>query len=122
MITIGDTFLIPTPPDFKTEHLFIVVIAINKDEVLMVNVTTKTDSSDLSCLLTIDDHNFIWHDSVINYYDTTKTSIELLEKNIENNKITSHEPVSTELLDKIIKGASNSTFLPEEFKRYFAST
>jgi len=119
MVTVGDTFLIPTPPDFKTEHLFIVIIAINGDEVLMVNVTTKTDNSDLSCILTIGDHDFVWHDSVINYNDTIKTNIKLLETNLENNKINSHTPISESLLTRILKGASNSAYLPEEFKGYF---
>ncbi len=121
MVNIGDTFLIPTPPDFATEHLFIVVISINKDEVLIVNITTKTDNSDLSCILTTKDHEFIYHDSVINYRDATKTSTKLLEANLENKKINTHQPCSKALLEKIVKGATNSEHLPDEFKQYFSA-
>lgn len=118
MITAGDTYLISTPPDYQTEHLFIIIITIDDDEALIVNITTKKENSDMSCIITTGDHDFITHDSVINYKDAIKTKIKLLKTNIENNNITPHSPVSEDLLQRILKGASNSEFLPKEFKEY----
>lgn len=119
MIAPGDTFLIPTPPDFKEEkHLHIVAVVINDNEVLLVNITTKHENSDTSCFLTIGDYSFIDRDSVISYKDAIKTNINLLEMNVKSDKIFPRKPVSRELLDKILKGASNSKFLPEELKQY----
>jgi hypothetical protein len=118
MITPGDTFLIPTPPDYEIKHLYIVAIVINDDEVLLVNITTQHENSDSSCVLTIGDHDFIDRDSVISYKDAIKTNTNILEMNVKNGKISPRKPVSRELLDRILKGASNSKFLPEELRQY----
>lgn len=50
MIVAGYTFLSPTPP-YDTKHLYIVIAIIDNAEALFVNVTTKKENKDDTCIL-----------------------------------------------------------------------
>lgn len=120
MVEIGITFLSPTPP-YSTEHMFIVIAVDNNiNEALFVNVTTKKPSSDTSCLLKVGDHPFIKHESVINYADTQKTSIDNLEKAFTAGILKTQQSVSQPLLERILRGAKKSDALPEKYKKYLS--
>ncbi len=121
MITAGNTFLIPTPPDYEIKHLYVVVIIVNNnDEAILVNITTKKENSDISCILNIGDHDFIDRESVINYKEAIKPKIEFLKANIQNNKIFPHKPVSADLLKRIQDGAVNSKHMKLQYKKYIS--
>lgn len=118
MITPGFTFLSRTP-QYETEHLYIIIVLLSdNEEAIMVNVTTRKDSSDTSCILCIGDHDFISRDSVINYKDAKKSKVSLLVSAIKANVIRSHSPVSEDILQRIYLGALSSPFFPEGFKQY----
>lgn len=117
MIAPGFTFLSPTP-SYDTEHLYVVIAVIDASEVLFVNITSKKQNSDRSCELTKGDHPFITHESVINYADAKKAQINMLESAIKNNIMKSHQPVSPELLGRILNGALESPLFPEGMKKY----
>ena len=115
MIRVGNTFLIGTPPNYKIEHLFI-VIAIKNDKALLVNVTSN--SSDKTCLLTCKDHSFLQHNSYISYKDTMDSDISAIDEAIRGKAISLHSDVSPCLLSKIQNGAKNSPHLTEDYLSY----
>ena len=117
MISTGFAFLSPTP-EYETNHLYIVISIINNIEVLFVNVTTKKKNSDTSCILTSEDHDFIIHDSVINYADAKIAKIENLQKAIDSQVIHPQKPVSISGLERIQKGALNSNAFPQGYLKY----
>lgn len=116
MINPGFTFLSRTP-EYKTQHLYIVISIINT-KALFVNVTTKKVSSDVCCVLNVGDHNFITRESVINYGDAKTAEIKNLEQAIKKHYMKSNEPVTDSLLSRIIKGAKNSNAFPQGFLKY----
>jgi len=109
MLSVGDTFLIPTPPRFNAEHLFI-IIAIEKSshKALMVNVTSYKEGCDGSCILNVGEHPFLTHRSVINYADARITTVGAIEESLKQKFFKIHEPVSSDLLKKIQQGGLNS--------------
>jgi len=123
MLTAGDTFFLPTPPDFLTKHLFIVISERNEyDEVLIVNVTTKKSHSDASCILRNGDHPFIKHESVANYADARAVKVSDLCRLIGRHAdVSSHQSVSPELLRRIQEGALVSPALPTKYLKYISS-
>lgn len=115
MISVGESFLSKTPFN-SIEHLYI-IIGIIETQALFVNVTTKKDNSDCSCVLNKGDHSFIQHPSVINYADAKDCEINKIEIAIQKNVFKKHKSVSPKLLNKIISGAKTSdAFLPKYLK------
>ncbi len=119
MIRLGDTFLAQT--QYKVDHLFI-VIAVHDTKVLVVNITSKKDNSDTSCILCKDDHIFITHDSIVNYADAMLTSIEKIELLLKNNTFLPNRPVEEDILKKIQKGGLNSPALPKKYIKYIPTS
>lgn len=118
MITVGTTFIAPTPPDFKIEHLYI-IIAVKSDEALFVNVTTKRGNADCTCLLKKDDHPSLKHDSVINYAEAQSCKIPQLEQALQKKIFEERKTVSTELLERIVSGTKTSPSFPPKHLKYF---
>ena len=114
MLNIGDTILIETPPN--GEHLFIVITKIcYTTYVLCVNVTSKRDNSDLSCVIKPYEHSFIKKESVINYKDAIFPRVEELEKMLNSGKAKKLEPVSKELINRIITGGKKTRYLLNKY-------
>lgn len=117
MITPGFTFLSPTP-EYNTKHLFIVISIIdNNTKALCVNVTTKKDR-DMSCILKAGDHEFIKHDSVVNYGDVIIPEIDKLIEAVNKGLIEPNKPIDDNLLNRILKGAVNSNAFPQGYLKY----
>ncbi|MGR3174046.1 MAG: hypothetical protein ACUZ8N_05550 [Candidatus Scalindua sp.] len=117
IITPGFTFLSPTP-EYNTKHLFIVISIINDNtKALCVNVTTKKDR-DMSCILKAGDHEFIKHDSVINYGDAIIPKIDKLIEAINKGLMEPNEPIDDDLLSEIINGAKISNAFPQGFLKH----
>jgi hypothetical protein len=120
MLSAGDTFVGPTPPSFKFDHLFI-VLAVEESsprQALFVNVTSKQTGCDETCLLNIGDHPFITHASVINYGDAVLADADKLEQAIRQNTFRAHKAVSESLLKKIQNGARTSDAFPPKYLDY----
>lgn len=115
MVLPGETFLIKSPPDFKTEHLFI-VIAIKKDKALLVNITSN--DSDQTCILTKGEHPFLKHSSYINYKDALLADINLIKESIKKKVINTHTDVPPLILKKIKDGTANSPNFNPEYLSY----
>lgn len=121
MIVAGYTFLSRTPP-YDTKHLYIVIAIVDEDNALFVNVTTKKENRDDTCILRENDHDFIKHDSVINYGDAKVAQISKIEEAISKGIFTPQDPISDELLEKIRKGALNSSDLPQKHLKHISET
>jgi hypothetical protein len=66
-INLGDAFLINTPPN--GQHLYIAIAPTSETNYLFVNVTTRRNSSETSCILIpgLDVPSFITSESVVAY-------------------------------------------------------
>lgn len=118
MLSVGNTLLIPTPPTNK-KHLFI-IIAIEKgsDVALLVNIISATIACDNTCYVTIGEHPFVTHESVINYGDSRITPIANLEYNLNNGFFEKLTPVTRKLLRKIQDGALVSPAIRLKHKNF----
>ncbi len=67
MVSLGDAFLIATPPNGK--HLYIAIAPIALEAFLFVNTTSRTSHSEAACLLQpgSDVPDFICRESAIAY-------------------------------------------------------
>ena len=114
MVSPGKAFLLRNP-NYPTEHLFI-VIAINKDEALLVNITSN--DVDQTCILGKGDHPFIKHQSYVNYKDAMLAKISLLKEYLKLSPGKLQNDVSPALLLKIKEGAANSPNFKPTFLTY----
>jgi hypothetical protein len=116
MVQKGDTFLIPSPQEDECAHLHVVISDPEKepDGVVLVPITTWESYKDESCLLQPGDHPFIKHASCVQYRDARIVPAARLARAIAGGQIRSREPVSSELLARILAGAGESRFLPAE--------
>ncbi len=76
-------------------------------------LTTWEIYKDDSCILQLGDHPFVKHPTCVKYNGFSKTiSVEQLELVISQKKLVQKERVSQEVLQKILKGACETKFLP----------
>jgi hypothetical protein len=115
-IDIGYTFL-SRNVEYPTKHLYIVISPIIEEKILIVNVTSKKEKSDLSCILQKGVHDFLRHDSVVNYRDATDADVKNVIKAVQCNLFEPQKSISSALLARIHKGALISpTFKPKYLK------
>lgn len=108
MLSVGDTLLIRALPNNK-EHLFIIIaIETSSDSALLVNVTSLKIGCDNSCCISVGEHPFVRHVSVINYADSRITPISNLEYCLNEGIFKKHIPISGKLLKRIQDGALKS--------------
>lgn len=116
MLVPGFTFL-GRNLHYPTEHFNIIISPNICGKILYVNITTKKESSDTTCIIKKGDHPWPSHDSVINYHDATETEVRFIEEALKIKLFKAHIPVSTALLKKIQQGALISpAFLPKYLK------
>jgi hypothetical protein len=111
------TVLLATPKNINdnTNHLFIVLTAPNElDEVLIINITSS-DKFDQTCILTSKDHSFINRESYVSYRYCNIIKCEKLNELL----IKSYEPVSQDVLDKIIRGLYKSKHTKQKIKNFY---
>lgn len=120
MVTPGDAFWIKNPAISAQHHLFFVITSPLGSEgtVILVNVTTKREGADLSCVLEPGDHPRITRESVIHYSGAFEVKME----NIENALQTLPdfwmpvEKAMPTLLQAIQEGALSSERFPQKYK------
>ena len=108
--SIGDTFL-------YNSHLCIIISdpSKNPDEIVMAWFTTWEAYKDQACILYCDDHPFVKHETCINYESIYPPwTQKKLRSLIESGKVQLRERVSQQVLEKIIKGADSSRFIPNK--------
>jgi hypothetical protein len=114
-LTIGDTFLLRTPPN--DHHLFVAIARTSSGKSLCVNVTSYHSNSDTSCVLNPGDHYFIKNKSVINYGDAREIEAITIANLINSGFCTLKGTVSTNVLRKIQQGGLNSKMSKNKFKQ-----
>lgn len=121
MLFVGNTFLIPTPPNNK-EHLFILIaLEESSNTALLVNITSPKIGCDCSCGINVGEHPFLTYNSVINYGDARISPISNLEHCLKKDIIKKHAPVSKALLKKIQDGALTSPDIPIKCRNFLCS-
>jgi hypothetical protein len=115
-LNVGDTFLLSIPPNDK--HLFVVIAPARSGKYLCVNLTSKRNNSDTSCVLQPGDHPFVKHESVINYKDTREVDPAVIQNQISRGNSQPYQSVSSEVLNRIQQGGLISKRLKNKYKEY----
>lgn len=117
LLTIGDAFLLPTPPNGS--HLFIVIALTKNGKYLCVNATTLKPDSDTSCVLTpgLGVPDFIVHQSAITYRHAREIAIAKIPDLIKFNQLTPKGRCSADILEQVQQGALVSRQLPNKYKK-----
>ncbi len=117
VINLGDAFLLDTPP--TGEHLYIAIASTKDDNYLFVNVTTRRDRSDLSCILNPGPGvpDFIVRESVIAYQFAREINATELLKLITVGSPVPKGTCSPAVLDQIQQGGLVSKRLSNKYKK-----
>ncbi len=118
-LNVGDVFLLTTPPNDK--HLFVIIAPTQNGKYLCVNVTSKRDNSDTSCILQQGDHPFVRHDSVIAYRKAREVDAAVIQNQIDRGNCQQYQPFSSKVLNRIQQGGLSSTRLKNKYKNYLNS-
>lgn len=106
----GDTFI----RGDADKHLWVVISdpKIDPQNVLIVNLTTLDARKEQACILKIGDHDWIKHDTCVNYADSVVTTLALLHAARDGGAIHMRKPMSPAILKKIREGALQSERMP----------
>lgn len=113
----GGAFVNKSGPHLST-HLWIVLSDPNLDRnrVVIVNITSwrndATPMNDSSCILEANEHPFIKHKSYVYYHYAIITTVNNIENGFTGGVLEPQDDCSSELLDKILLGASQSQHIP----------
>jgi hypothetical protein len=110
---IGDTFLLHDPR-IEGGHLWIVIShpQVDPEHVVIVNLTTQTETGDYSCLLGPEDHVWIKHLSLVSYRDSKCVAESNLDGLVQSGALVPQSPASDALLKKLLIGAEITGRLP----------
>lgn len=123
-ISKGDAILIPTGNG--KSHLFFVLNDPLPDppkQVLLISISTYhgRTQEDSTCLLNDGDHEFIKHESYVEYSIGRIATLESVERNIATNYFSKKEPLSEDILQKIIDGIYESKRVKPFIKEFLES-
>lgn len=115
-IDVGDAFLLTTPPNDR--HLYIAIAKISDNSYLFVNVTTRRENSENTCILTpsSDVPDFIKNESVVVYKYAREISVVEIEKLISKGDCTSKGFCAETIIEQIQQGGLVSKRLPNKYK------
>jgi hypothetical protein len=120
MLKVGDTFLLPPRPDVA-EHLWIVLTRPDaKGEGICVNITSEDE--DHTTELTVGDHPFVKHPSVVRYRNASSMNLQKIEDVIQGKLqlvgmvCKGHHPSSAALLERVKEGLLKSPHTLKKFK------
>jgi hypothetical protein len=111
----GDTFFYKRPN--TDDHLQVVLSdpSRNPDKIVIVNFSSvKPFEKELGCIIAPGEHPYVKIKTFIPYRFAYTVKIEFLEDNESRGHIAKQEPLSPELLNKALLGASQSLFMPTE--------
>ena len=116
------TLLYPSGPprDPGKPHLFVLMTASSgpAQQVLMVPVSTRQSRSDTTCVIDAGAHEFIQHESVIEYRHARTEPAEKLIRGVANGEFVPKEPLGEQLFDRVRRGFDRSRFV-KPFAREF---
>jgi hypothetical protein len=112
MAKLGDTFLLTDPQ--VNNHLFIMISdpAQDPNRIVMANFTSWRADKDQSCIVEVGEHRFIRRRSCVYYGEHRLISLANYEQLLASRHLSPHDPVSRDLLKRILDGAAVSPFLP----------
>jgi hypothetical protein len=115
-INLGDAFLIDTPPN--GEHLYIAIAQTSENKYLFVNVTTRRNNSEASCILMpgLDVPSFIIRESVVAYQFAREMDAIELASLITVGSPTPKGSCSATILERIQQGGLASKRLKNRYK------
>lgn len=120
MVAPGDAFWIKNPAISAQHHLFFAITSPlgSEGSVILVNVTTKREGADLSCVLEPGDHPRITRESVIHYAGAFEVKMENIEKAVRTlpDFWIPVEKATPTLLRAIQEGALSSERFPQKYK------
>jgi hypothetical protein len=106
----GDCFLILA--EEPKRHLWVVISdpAINEAEVILVSFTTLRPKSDPACVVEPGEHPFMAERTCVAYRYGRCLPLSRLEALERTNGIRMKEPLSADLLERVLAGARDSDF------------
>jgi hypothetical protein len=115
-INLGDAFLLDTPP--YGEHLYIAIAKTSENKYLFVNVTSRRENSETTCILNPSPElpPFIRRESVIAYQFAREMSATDLAKLVTPDSAISKGSCSASMLEKIQQGGLISRRLSNRYK------
>ena len=111
-MTPGDTFLIP---DAIGPHLHFILSRLPDGSVILAHFTTRRTYTDDTCVIQPGEHPFVKKETIVRYdqaYVCPAANLASLERII----IRKLEPLSGELLARILRGALSSPQTPDKIK------
>jgi hypothetical protein len=112
IICAGKTIVLPNSINGKG-HLQIILTnpSGNPEEVLMVNLSSKTiststsyEDNDLACIVNPGEHPFVKHETYVRYGKAVIAKVRDIQSLIELKKYQFHYDCNDALLDKILSG------------------
>ena len=107
-MNVGDTFFNINVGTLN--HLWVVIARSNDGQLAIVNLTTRRDDSDETCLISQGEHPFVKHDTAVHYSMGQLVEESVLETLQEHKHLQMRVPASSELLHRIQQGALDSKF------------
>lgn len=111
----GMTLLLPSGPanDPRKNHLFVLMTAASGParQVLMVPICTLRATSDRTCILQADDHEFLQRESFVAYRNTRLEFADRLVRGVAKGELTERDRIDGAILTEIRKGFERSRFV-----------
>jgi hypothetical protein len=98
----GDTIIIPQPGTSYDSHCWMVISDPTQgDECVIVNFTSWRADKDQACVVEKGEHRYVTHKTLVNFRDAKRVQVPFLEELIASRHLESHDPLSSQLLDRI---------------------
>jgi len=117
-INVGDAFLVETFPNGS--HLYIAIAFTKDNKYLFVNVTTRRDLSDTSCIISPNTRgipSFISKESVIDYFYAEEWDADQLACLLDRNSTLTTWYFDSDLVTQIQQGGISSKNLKRKYKK-----
>lgn len=118
---LGDSFLMPTP-GHSFDHLWIVISdpSANSGTFVIVNLTTDLLRAGGECELNSGDHRFVNQKCYVNFADAMEIDPPKAAciQQLIGKKITPHDPLDANLIQRIVAAAKASKALPVKLRKY----
>ena len=116
---IGDAFLLRDHRIDDLLHIVISAPSLDAHKIVTVSLTSydrveHETHKDGSCILDSSDHPWITHKSSISYRDGKVADEELLDSLIAKGSLIPQQPVSDDVLTRILEGAERTDELPNK--------
>ena len=97
--------------DLQIEHLWVVATNPNEDElVAVVNITTLRGAKDQTVVLRSGEHQFVKHDSCVNYTMAEIVKVEKLQERFGSGRAKRHSDMTANLTALVLGGFTASPF------------